>query len=257
MRGIAFLIVISPAIILVVAKGDDYYDIYQAQQREQGRGYFSGRAMRAIATAVAQADVAGVEKLAPTVDMNTVGDLGITLLWLATDMSTPQALSISPETRLALVQTLLKLGANPNRVAGPGAEVSPALLSALYMPQSAAAKALLEAGADANAASNTGATMLFAAAGRMPVESLRLLLEHGANVNASPEGTPLSVCFARDQRWDLLAFLIERGIDVSRPYTKEDTRTAASFVATAIQSAKTENREPEASLLRVQSLLSR
>jgi hypothetical protein len=257
MRGIAFLIVVSPAIILVVAKGDDYYGIYQAEQREQGRGYFSGRAMRAMATAVAQADVPLVEKLAPTVDLNTVGDMGITLLWLATDMSPPHAPSIPPETRVALVQTLLKLGAKPNRVAGPGHEVSPALLSALYMPQSAIAKALLEAGADANALDNAGATMLFAAAGRMPVETLRLLLAHGADVNATLRGTPLSVWFALDQRWDLLAVLVERGVDMRRPYSNEDRRTAASFVARAMENSKSEKGGAEESLRRLDALIKR
>jgi ankyrin repeat protein len=257
MRGIALLIVISPAIVLVVAKGDDFYDTYQAKQREQGRGYFSGRAMRAMATAVAQADVPLVEKLAPTIDINAVGDSGITLLWLATEVNTPQAANITPETRLALVQTLLKLGAKPNRVSGPDSEVSPVLLSALNMKESAVAKALLDAGADPNAPSNTGASMLFAATGSMPVESLRLLMDHGANVNATWQGAPFSVWVCLDRRWDLLSFLIERGIDVSRTYTKDDLRTAASFVATAIEEARAENHEPEASLLHVQSLIIR
>lgn len=257
MRGIALLIVISPAIILVVAKGDDFYDTYQAKQREQGRGYFSGRAMRAMATAVAQADIPLVEKLATTVDINSVGDSGITLLWVATDINTPQAANVTPETRLALVQTLLKLGAKPNRVSGPDSEVSPVLLSALNMKESAVAKALLDAGADPNALSNTGASMLFAATGSMPVESLRLLMDHGADVNATWQGAPFSVWVCLDRRWDLLSLLIERGIDVSRTYTKDDLRTAASFVATAIEEARAEGHEPEASLLRVQSLIIR
>ena len=257
MRGIALLIVISPAIILVVAKGDDFYDTYQAKQREQGRGYFSGRAMRAMATAVAQADVLLVEKLAPTVDINSVGDSGITLLWVATDINTPLAANVAPETRLALVQTLLKLGAKPNRVSGPDSEVSPVLLSALNMKESAVAKALLDASADPNALSNTGASMLFAATGSMPVESLRLLMDHGADVNATWQGAPFSVWVCLDRRWDLLSLLIERGIDVSRTYTKDDLRTAASFVATAIEEARAKGHEPEASLLRVQSLIIR
>lgn len=256
-RGIALLIVISPAIILVVAKGDDFYDTYQAKQREQGRGYFSGRAMRAMATAIAQADVPLVEKLAPTVDINAVGDSGITLLWLATDMSTLQAASITPDMRLAVVQTLLKLGAKPNRVSGPGSEVSPVLLSALRMKDSAVAKALLDAGADPNAVDNSGASMVFAATGNMPVESLRLLADHGANLNATWHGAPLSVWVCLDRRWDLLSLLIELGVDVSRPYAEGDLRTAASFVAIAVEDAKKESRAPEAALLRVQSQLNR
>ena len=256
-RGVALLIVISPAIILVIAKGDDFYDTYQASQRLQGRAYFSGRAMRAMATAVAQADVPLVQKLAATVDINAVGDSGITLLWLATDSNGQQTSSPSPEKRLELVQTLLKLGAKPNRMSGPGSEVSPVLLSALNMKDSAVAKALLDAGADPNAVSNTGASMLFAATGNMSVESLRLLIDHGANVNATWHSAPLSVWVCLDRRWDLLSLLIEHGVDVSRTYSEHDLRTAASFVATAIGDAKKENREPEASLLRVQSQFNR
>ena len=257
MRGVALLIVISPAIILAIAKGDDFYNTYQASQRVQGRGYFSGRAMRAMATAVAQANVPLVQKLAATVDINAVGDSGITLLWVATDTNRLQATSISPETRLQLVQTLLKLGAKPNRVSGSGAEVSPVLLSALNMTDLAVVKALLDAGADPNAVSNTGASMLFAATGNMSVESLRMLIDHGANVNATLHGAPLSVWVCLDRRWDLLSLLIERGVDVSRTYSAHDLRTAASFVATAIEDAQKENREPAASLLRVHSQLNR
>ena len=91
----------------------------------------------------------------------------------------------------------------------------------------------------------------------MTVESLRLLMDHGANVNATWQGAPFSVWACLDRRWDLLSFLIERGIDVSRTYTKDDLRTAASFVATAIEEARAENHEPEASLLHVQSLIIR
>ena len=257
MRGLALLTAMSPALIMAFAKGGDFYDAHQAQQLEQGRGHFSGRAMQAMATAVAKADVPLVEKLASTVDVNTVGDSGMTLLWLATETNTPHASVILPGTRLVLVQTLLKLGAKPNRVAGTGSQVSPALLSALNMKDPSVAKALLDAGADANALDNSGASMLFAAAGSMPVESLRMLVDHGADVNATWEGTPLSVWFALDRRWDLLSFLIERGVDVGRTYTKHDKRTAASFVASAIEAAKVENREPDASLLRLQSALKR
>ena len=125
------------------------------------------------------------------------------------------------------------------------------------MKESAVAKALLDASADPNALSNTGASMLFAATGSMPVESLRLLMDHGADVNATWQGAPFSVWVCLDRRWDLLSLLIERGIDVSRTYTKDDLRTAASFVATAIEEARAEGHEPEASLLRVQSLIIR
>ena len=63
--------------------------------------------------------------------------------------------------------------------------------------------------------------------------------------------------FATHQRWDLLSFLIDRGVDVSRTYSKDDLRTAASFVANAMEDAKKEKRAPDVSLLRVQSLIIR
>ena len=76
-------------------------------------------------------------------------------------------------------------------------------------------------------------------------------------MNATWQGAPFSVWVCLDRRWDLLSLLIERGINVSRTYTKGDLRTAASFFATAIEEARAEGHEPEASLLRVQSLIIR
>ena len=110
-----------------------------------------------------------------------------------------------------------------------------------------------DVGANPDARDNTGTPLVFGT----PLAGFRLLAERGANLNATRGDTPLSVSLAIDGQWDSLSMLIKRGAEIGKSYSDSDDRTAASFVATAIESARSERREPEPSLLRVQAQLKR
>lgn len=69
-------------------------------------------------------------------------------------------------------------------VSGPG-DVNVRLLSAVRAADAKAVKAALDSGADVNTATEYGATPLLFAADRGNVEVVRLLLDRGANVNAT------------------------------------------------------------------------
>ena len=252
-RVVALLIVASPALIYASMKAHDYYLDYKTGQSELGHGYFSTSTMDAMAVAVVKADIATIRKLAPKVDINTVGSTGVTLLWLAVDNAFTSAKSLPDDTRLTLVKTLLELGAKADVEYTTPSHVNPALQTALASQDLAVAKALLDAGANPDARDNTGTPLIFSAR----LAGFRLLAERGANLNATSGGTPLSVSLATDNQWDSLLCLIERGADVSRPYTAEDPRTAASFVATAIENARRDQREPAPLLLRLAAQLKR
>ena len=81
-----------------------------------------------------------------------------------------------------------------------------------------------------------------------------LLDERKVNFDVLWGSTPFSVWLAMDKRWDLLSLLIERGVNVSKTYSKYDQRTAASFVDAEI-GARVTTSAPDETLLRLRSQL--
>ena len=250
LRVLALLIAAGPALILGGIQASNYFEAHEAEQRALGRGYFADRTMDALAEAVTRADVPTLEKLSRGIDLNTSGEKGVTLLWLAVTLE-------SDEARLRIVTALLQLGAKPKRAHNSSAisEVSPALLGALMKKDDAVVKALLDAGADPNALDNSGAPLIFGASSAMTPTSMQLLAARNVNFDALWGSTPLSVWLAMDKRWDLLSLLIERGVDVSKTYSELDKRTAASFVDAEIN-ARAATSAPDAALLSLRSQLS-
>ena len=75
---------------------------------------------------------------------------------------------------------------------------------------------LLKAGADPNLALLSGETALMAAAEKGSLDAVKLLLDHGANVNAKEpqEGQTAIIWAAAEKHSDILKVLLEHGADV-------------------------------------------
>jgi ankyrin repeat protein len=127
------------------------------------------------------------------------------------------------------VDRLLKAGASPNIVDADG---TPALMAATLFGDSALVKLLLERGADPNRTGAGGTTSLMWAV--PDVEKVRVLLEHGANVNARSETdrSAFLVAASYPRTDDVLRLLLDRGADI-----RARDRANATALALAVRSA--------------------
>lgn len=117
--------------------------------------------------------------------LNNVYRSGRTPLMLACEGIGPDG-DYSPQY-LKMVKLLLKHGADPNIKSGGPLEQETALMMALEMNNIETARLLIENGADVNAADAAGITPLMIAARRGNTEGVMMLLKRGAGVNARDE----------------------------------------------------------------------
>jgi uncharacterized protein len=88
----------------------------------------------------------------------------------------------------------------------------------------------------------------------MPVANLRLLAEHGADLNAVNQfGAPLVVSAAEAENWEAVIFLIEKGADVRRP--DSGGRTLSDLIDDRLNGYTKYGAEAPQGLLRVKALL--
>jgi ankyrin repeat protein len=128
----------------------------------------------------------------------------------------PQATRMMESLRTgdrATFQKTLRENSKAANLAGPGG-VTPLMYAALYGDTNSVRR-LLEAGADPNARNESGATALMWAVG--DPERTRLLLEHKADANARSENgrTPLLIAADRFGSAPVLKLLLEAGANVN------------------------------------------
>jgi uncharacterized protein len=131
--------------------------------------FFTGSALQ-LAQAIDAENLATIDQLSKTVDLNRPGIEDMTLLYYAMQGRKLQSLA-----------ALIKLGANPEQeVPGIGKPID----MAVRMQEPPVLKAMLDAGANPNAKNKAGTPILFEAAFDENINSLALLLAANANVNA-------------------------------------------------------------------------
>jgi len=174
------------------------------------------------------------------------------------DLRTPLMIAARRVGGARIVKFLLDRKANPNPNPKPDTESSP-LLEALIAGDSVVVDMLLRAGADAKATADTGLTIgastpfakcldlivskitdkkaytasLPNIASMGDVRTIRLMLDHGADVNAAdPFGrTPLMYVAVSDvQPVEAIKLLIERGADVNAKDTHKNSGDSGSNV---------------------------
>ncbi|MEO8139958.1 MAG: ankyrin repeat domain-containing protein [Gemmatimonadota bacterium] len=244
-RILALLIVAGPGLFLTGSRLRDAWIGHIIREKNSGRGYFSGRALREMGAAVVQRDTVAITRLAPTLDINTVGERGKTFLGLAVEQAFDAPDSADPRpSSLVVAQTLLSLGAKPE----------PGLEEATKRKDPSILRALLEAKADPNFRLDDRGPVVFEWLGVMPVENLRLLIDHGLDINCvGSNGTPLVVAIGEAQRWDLVELLLQRGADPAR--ADRDGRTIGQFVDELVTDRTRNGDEVGEDLLRIQTLL--
>ncbi len=122
------------------------------------------------------------------------------------------AFRVVEKRRNAVLRGLLNQGLSANFRSSDGTTL---LMYAALHGDAEGVRILLESGADPNATNHHGATALIW--GAADIEKARLLVERGANVNAKTKGgaTPLTAAAAHTEGADSLAFLLKAGADNS------------------------------------------
>ena len=127
------------------------------------------------------------------------------------------------------IERALAKGVSPNVI---DAEGTPALMAATLFSSAETVERLLERGADPNKTDASGSTALMWAV--PDIEKVRVLLAHGANVNATSESerTPLLVASSLPRTVDVLRLLLDRGANL-----RAQDRAGATALALAVRSA--------------------
>lgn len=244
-RYTALFIVAGPGLFIGCSLVRTAYIDYRVIQNRLGRGYFSSSAMKAMGAAVVKGDLEAMRRLAPKIDINTVAQPrklpGMTLMRLAAENAFRKDSDKSSPEDVAVIKTLLELGAKPN----------PGLDAALRIKDAAILRVLLEAGADPNMKDGSGQFIIFSWLAVIPVEAVRLLAKHGLNLNATDHASPLCVVALFDDRWDIVSELIDLGADFRTP--DDSGRTVPGQSKRQLAEAESEGRKPDPFLLEVRA----
>ena len=206
LRILATLIAATPLILLVAGRAIAEMQM-AANVNEAGEmTYFRSGPKRELVDAIRQNDTAAVARLVKTVDVNDTGLQGMTFLLIAL-----RQLEDTPDQQTAL-RLLLEAGAKPNK----SAQYEYPLTVALQHDAKtgvAPVKMLLDAGADPNLVDSFGSPVYFMAVGKdATIESLALLLDRGANINAvAKNGHTVLFDAANTRNWKMVLYLLERG----------------------------------------------
>jgi hypothetical protein len=240
-RWAALLIVAGPGLYIAGTHLRGFYLDYSVQQAQLGRSYFSGAAMKAMAAAVVRLDVTEVHRLAPSVDLNGVGEEGTTLIGLAVERAHDVDQGASKQASLLVVSALLELGAKPE----------PGLEWALRLRDPRILEALLQAGANPNLLNSSAQPVVFSWLSVTPAENFELMIVHGLNVDVTGYDAPLVFEVTIYERWDLLNLLIDHGADIRR--ARPDGRNVADELAQKVAAAAAQGQTPAQQLLDVQT----
>ena len=240
-RTVALIIVAGPGLILAGTRVRDAYIRYQIRQNSAGSGYFSGRALKNAAEAVVRGDVAAINALDRSVDINAKGEGGKTLIELAVAQtvldSTP---SPSGPSRLDVVRALIARGADPNN----------GLEEATRFADGAALQILLDAGAKPGFADDRG-PVAFRWLNIMSIGNFTALLDRGMDVNLKErDDQTLLVASAENDRWNFVLLLMDRGADALR-----DAKRLGELVQSREESTSARPAEMMADIARVKARL--
>lgn len=194
-------------------------------------GYvFEDPKLKKFVAAVANLDSQKVRELAPGVDVNTVGQLGLTPLKFAIErVNTPGDTAEQKDARIAMIRLLLSLGAKPDS----------ALPKACFVNNVEIVGILLDQGANPNYKDEEG-TPAFFSCPRDAEAVLRLLAQKGADFNAlDAKGEGALINAATFSQWEKMLFFLDHGV---KDTATVNGKNAAAKVAQAIVDDKQNSR---------------
>jgi hypothetical protein len=193
--------------------------------------------MKSLVAAVSKMDETNVRRLAPEVDVNAVGELGMTPLKFAiekVDSAAPEQVA----ARMDMIRVLLSVGAKPDS----------ALPTACGARHDEITQVLLEAGANPNYKDDEGTPAFFFCGAGKPgsLTGLGFFADKGADFNAvNAQGESALIYAATFSQWEKMLFLLDHGAkDTPAPNGK----TAAGIVADAMAADKQNSRDTVAAL---------
>ncbi|MET0208876.1 MAG: ankyrin repeat domain-containing protein, partial [Burkholderiaceae bacterium] len=190
-KSIALFIVIVPGLWFAKVQVEDKLIDRRIEANRRGTGYFETDAMRQMGAAVVQRDVATLQRIGASVDVNTRGREAMTLLRLAVSGSDART---SDGSELPVVRALLALGAHADDAMPVACRRFDAELLTV----------LLAAGGNPNLRVDDERPLVFDAMSNLTPRNFRLLAEHGLDLNSKSYGDPLAVQLAIGRRWELL-----------------------------------------------------
>ena len=207
-RAIALLMAATPLVVLVSTRAVAEAQFRAATNDEGEMTFFRAGPTREIVEAIGRNDAETVAVLAPKVDVNDEGMAGMTLLVLAL-----RQLRTTPAQHDVL-RALLAAGARPDKEA----QYELPLAIAIQVSGTAGVepvRMLLDAGASPNQRTSFDEPAYFAATGvSASPEAMTLLIEHGADVNATGRnGATALLSAANTRNWKAALVLLQHGAD--------------------------------------------
>jgi hypothetical protein len=232
------ILLIAAIVPMVVLAGQWIRGPLMDRDIARGGYIYEDSKLKKFAGAIASLDEKRVREIAPQVDINTVGSLGLTPLKFAIE-NVDRAKAEQVAASIQMIHLLLSLGAKPDS----------ALPKACGASHEETVGILLDAGADPNYKDEEGTPAFFFC----NLNALNLLATKGCDFNAlNASGESVLINAATFSRWDKILFFLDHGVQ-DRP--TPNGKTAASMVTQAIADDKQNSRETSPSLKQVDAKL--
>ncbi|EKO3660312.1 ankyrin repeat domain-containing protein [Vibrio metschnikovii] len=177
--------------------------------------FFSGQLL-AVAEAIKKQDIEKAKQLAEKLpDIDAPGAEHFTLLAFAV-----------ADTNIPAIKMLMALGADPATKLGSQGQNGSVAYFAMWRKTTDALKAMLESGMDPNLTDDGGNALIFHAPRLEGNNSLKLLVDYGANVDARDSLGQTPLLDILNTRFDEVLFLLEHGAD---PFVMDKSGMTAAY----------------------------
>ncbi|WP_332399647.1 ankyrin repeat domain-containing protein [Vibrio metschnikovii] len=200
--------------------------------------FFSGQLL-AVAEAIKKQDIEKARQLAEQLpDIDAPGAKHFTLLAFAV-----------ADTNIPAIKMLMALGADPAAKLGSQGQNGSVAYFAMWRKTTDALKAMLESGMDPNLTDDGGNALIFHAPRLEGNNSLKLLVDYGANVDARDSLGQTPLLDILNTRFDEVLFLLEHGAD---PFVMDKSGMTAAYSVQESLNSMDKSTEAYQKMLKIQ-----